>query len=113
MGRGMNPRKMKMMMKRMGMEMEELDNIEEIIIRTPDKEYYFDDASVTIMTTHGQKTFQVIGEPKVTQRGGAPAVPEEDILIVMEQTGVDHDTARKALEENDGNPAEAIISLMG
>ena len=113
MGRGVNPRKMKMMMKRMGIEVEELDDVEEIIIRTSDKEYHFDEASVTIMVTQGQKTFQVIGEPRVIEKEGAVSVAEEDIEIVMAQTGASHEAAKKALQDNDGNPAEAIISLLG
>lgn len=103
---------MKMLMKRAGMDVEEISNVEEVIIRTSDREFIFDDASVSIMTTHGQKTYQVIGEPRVKEKGGVPAIPEEDIRIVMDQTGVSPEEAKKALQENDGNPAEAIISLM-
>ena len=113
MGRGVNPRKMKMMMKRMGIEVEELDNVEEIVIRTSDKEYVFKDASVTIMVTHGQKTYQVIGEPRIIEKEGAVSVAEEDIQIVIAQTGASYGAAKKALQDNEGNPAEAIISLLG
>lgn len=113
MGRGVNPRKMKMMMKKMGMEVDELEDVEEIIIRTAEKDYIFDDASVTIMTTHGQKTYQVVGEPRIVEKEGAISIPEEDIQIVMGQTGATHDNAKKALQDNGGNPAEAIISLLG
>jgi NACalpha-BTF3-like transcription factor len=31
----------------------------------------------------------------------------------MGQAGVSYEAAKKALQENEGNPAEAIISLMG
>ena len=59
-GRGMNPHKMKRMMKQMGINIEELSDVEKIIIRTADKEYIFNsDVAVTIMASQGQKTFQI------------------------------------------------------
>jgi len=54
--RGVNPRQMKQAMKRMGISTEDLDGVEEIVIRTKDKEYVFTDASVSIMNVQGQKT---------------------------------------------------------
>ncbi len=111
-GRGMNPRKMKMMMKRMGIEVEELENVEKILIRTADREYVFDEASVSMMVTQGQTTFNIVGEPKIIEKEGTVKIPEEDIQIVMGQTGASYEAAKKALQENEGNPAEAIISLM-
>jgi len=113
MGRGLNPRKMKSMMKKMGMGMEELEDVREIVITTADRKYVFRDASVTMMTVQGQKTFQILGEPTVEDVEGGVSIPEEDVQLVMAQTGADHEKAKKALEENEGNPAEAIISLMG
>jgi nascent polypeptide-associated complex subunit alpha len=130
-GRGMNPHKMKRMMKQMGINIQELDDVEEIIIRTSEKEYVFDqDTAVTIMTAQGQKTFQIIGNPSVRERGvGAIdeskdvekaepeeeqplTIPQEDIELVCQQTGVSEDEARAALEASNGNPAEAILKLM-
>jgi nascent polypeptide-associated complex subunit alpha len=39
-------------------------------------------------------------------------MPEEDIELVMSQTGCGRDAAIKALEENSGQPAEAILQIM-
>jgi len=106
---------MKAMMKRMGISNEEIDDVEEIIIRTRTKEYIFKEAMVSVMTVQGQKTFQVVGEPEVQERKGAPekkAAPKEDIALVMEQTGVTEEEAKKALEECGGQPAEAILKIM-
>jgi len=117
-GGRMNPRQMKHMMKRMGIEAEELDGVEEVVIRTATKEYVFTKASVTMMTVQGQKTVQIVGEPLVRDRGGAKtpqpklAISEEDVVLVAEKAGVSEAEARKALEEADGEPAEAIIRLM-
>ena len=90
--RGVNPRQMKQAMKRMGISTEDLDGVEEIVIRTKDKEYVFKEASVSIMNVQGQKTFQIVGEPEVRARTGpsskqekaaiaAPSVPEEDVAV--------------------------------
>ena len=115
----MNPRQMKQMMKRMGIQQEEIDGVEEVLIRTATKEYVFTQAQVTMMTVQGQKTVQIVGEPLIRDRAGAkPAAPpklvisDEDVALVAEKAGVSEAEARKALEEADGEPAEAIIRLM-
>jgi nascent polypeptide-associated complex subunit alpha len=129
----MNPHKMKRMMKQMGINIEELDDVEEIIIRTPDKEYVFgSDVAVTIMVAQGQKTFQIMGDPSIRERTAedlavstepkesadveveeeAVSIPQEDIELVCSQTGVSEEEALAALEACNGNPAEAILKLM-
>ena len=64
----MNPRQMKQMMKRLGIEQEDLGEVDEVIIRTADKEYTFRNAAVTAMVAQGQRIWQVIGEPIVRPR---------------------------------------------
>ena len=109
----MNPRQMKQMMKRLGINVREIENVEEIIIRTDTKEYIFDRAEVTIMDAQGQKTYQITGRPRIVDRKGAEkeGIPQEDIDLVAEQTGKSKDEAKKALEETDGDIAEAILKL--
>ncbi len=119
-GGRVNPRQMRQAMKRMGIEQEELDGVEEVIIRTASKDYVIRDANVTAMTAQGQKIWTVVGEPIVRDRAGAkkptegaaPSIPEEDVQLVAEKAGVSEEDARKALEECGGEPAEAIIRLM-
>ena len=115
----MNPRQMKAAMKRLGIETEEISEVEEVVIRTATKEYVFKSAEVSAMTVQGQKTWQIVGEPIVMSRktAGAPApetlsISEEDVDLVAEKAGVSKAVARKALEEANGEPAEAIIRLM-
>ena len=138
-GRGMNPHKMKRMMKQMGINIEEIDDVEQIVIRTSDKKIVFDsDVAVTVMTAQGQKTFQIVGNPRVLDRDAADvedevekddadrdiktdvdseeeqtlSIPQEDIELVCAQTGASEEEAKTALEACDGNPAEAILKLM-
>jgi len=115
-GGRMDPRQMKRMMKQMGIETEEIDGVEEIIIRTADKEYVFTNAQVTKMSVQGQTTFQILGEPQERVKGAnasdKSAILTEDVKLVAEKAGVSEEEARKALEECNGEPAEAIIKLM-
>lgn len=108
-GRGMNPKHMKAMMKKHGINIEEMGDVLEIIIRTSTKTLVFRDAAVTCMNVQGQRTYQIVGTPEEIEVG----VPKEDIILVAEQAGVSEEEARKALEECNGEPAEAIIKLMG
>src|SRR5437899_12736395 len=66
-----NPRQMGQAMKRMGIEQEELEGVEEVVIRTATKEYVIRDANVTAMTAQGQKIWTVVGEPIVRDRRDA------------------------------------------
>jgi nascent polypeptide-associated complex subunit alpha len=97
---------MKKMMKQMGVEMEEIEGVEEVVIKTATKEIVIEDADVNSIEAQGQKTYQVVGESTERSR-----VDEEDVSLVAEQAGVDEDEARDALEENDGDLAAAIESL--
>jgi len=124
-GGGMNPRKMQKMMEQMGIDMSDID-AEEVIIRTPDEELVFTDADVQLMEAQGQKTYHVVGDPESRDRddGGAEdseaatsessddgGVDEDDVELVAMRTGVDEDTAREALEDNDGDLADAVDQL--
>ena len=116
-GGRMNPKQMKAMMKRMGIDQEEMPDVEEVIIKTKTKELVFKDAVVTAVSVQGQKTYQVVGVPQERERrreegeeeGG---VPEDDIKLVMSQTGCTAAEAKKALQETEGAPAEAILKIM-
>ncbi len=101
----MNPRQMKKMMKQMGMKTEELDAVE-VIIKLSDGTIIIDNPSVTVVEVQNQKTYQIMGSERVVQD-----IPLEDIKMVAEQANVSEDAAKKALEENEGDLAEAIMSL--
>lgn len=120
-GRGMNPKKLNAMMRQMGIEMEDIDDVEEVVIRTPDAEYVFREATVSKMTAQGQVTWQVMGDVQKLPRAAAPrpAAPEgptfteDDVALVAEQAKVPKEQARKALLAANGETAEAILKLLG
>jgi nascent polypeptide-associated complex subunit alpha len=104
-----NPRQLNQLMKRLGISIKEIENVEKVIIQTKDKEYIFDNAEVTMMDAQGQRTYQIAGTPRVVER--KEEIPVEDIKLVMEKTGKTEEEARKALEETNGDIAEAILRL--
>ena len=64
----MNPRQMSKMMKRLGINVKEITNVKKVIIQTDTKEYVFEDAEVTLMDAQGQKTYQIVGTPKIQSK---------------------------------------------
>lgn len=124
-GGRMNDRNVKLMMKRMGMTTETLNDVEEVIIRRANDEMVVENAEVTVVTVQGVKTFQIVGETKTRPKGsgtvsasvaappaGPVGPPEEDVELVMSQASVDRETAIRALKAANGEPAEAILKLM-
>jgi len=105
----MNPRQMNQMMKRLGINIKEIDNVKKVTIETADKKYIIDDAEVTIMDAQGQKTYQVVGKAKIVKK--EEEIPKEDIDLVVEQTKKSKEEAKKALKETKGDIAEAILKL--
>jgi nascent polypeptide-associated complex subunit alpha len=125
-GGRMNPRQLELMMKRLGMTNEPVPDVEEVIIRLRDKEHVLRKPEVSIITVQGVRTYQIAGTTEVRARSAAPAAsgapaaspapppgpPEEDITLVMEQTGASREEALTALDQTDGAPAEAILHLL-
>jgi nascent polypeptide-associated complex subunit alpha len=115
MQRRVNPRETRRMMQRMGMSMDAVQDVEEVIIKTSSKEIVIEQPEVAILQMQGQKIFQVAGG-KITEKTAehkAPAfvVAEEDVKLVADQTGKSIEEARKALEECEGDLAKAILLL--
>lgn len=107
-----NPRQIQRMMRQLGIEVEEINDVIEVVIKTKNKELLFKNPSVTSMLAQGQRTFQIIGNPVIKEKEEKLKISEEDIKLVSEQANVSEEIARKALEETDGNPAEAILKLI-
>ena len=107
----MDPRQMNRMMKQLGIDVKDIDGVQQVIIKTATRDYVFDQASVSVMTAQGQKTYQVTGTPRVEAHEVQLAISPEDVALVMEQCGVDEPAAKKALTASGGDLAQAITSL--
>ena len=111
---GMNRKQMKQMerqMKKMGMKMEELEGVQEVIIRFEDKELIIDEPSVSLMNVMGSETYQIEGQSREVEIEVVIEIPEEDIEMVASSAGVSKQEAKEALKESKGDLAEAIMNL--
>ena len=110
----MNPRNAKRMMQKMGMNMGEMPEVEEVIFRTSSKEIVVENAQVAVIDMGGQKIFQVTGEVSERALEGQTTgvtIAEEDVQLVADQTGKSLEDAKRALESSDGDLAKAILLL--
>lgn len=112
MRRRISPREAKRMMQRMGLSMDAVPDVEQVIIKTSSKEIIIEEPEVAVIDIQGQKMFQVTGG-KMTEKAVERrlAIPEEDVRLVADQTGKSLEEARKALEECKGDLAKAILLL--
>ncbi|HUV84739.1 MAG TPA: nascent polypeptide-associated complex protein [Methanosarcinales archaeon] len=124
-----NPKDMKRMMKKLSkdgqMDFEEIENVEEVIIRAAEREIVIQNPQVTKLQMPGQgDVFQIVGQG--TERGRSAAelttepiedseeemiIAPEDAQLVAEQAGVSIEEAIAALKENQGDLAKAILYL--
>jgi nascent polypeptide-associated complex subunit alpha len=119
MHRRINPREQKRMMQRMGMNMDSVEDVNQVIIRTASKDIVIDEPEVAILQVQGQKMYQIIGGQVSEQAPGVlmastPAKPvftDEDIQLVADQTGKSLEKAKEALKECGGDLAKAILLL--
>jgi len=98
-------------MRRMGLNMSPLE-VEEVILKTKDKEIIIQNPEVAVLEVQKQKIFQITGgEISERERKRKATIPEEDIQLVAQQAGVSLDRAKAALEETNGDLAQAILLL--
>ena len=107
------------MMQRMGMNMDSVPDVQQVIIRTNTKDIVIDEPEVAILQVQGQKMYQIIGgqvsEQAPSQRDAtaatAPMFSQEDVQLVSDQTGKSLEKAKEALQECGGDLAKAILLL--
>ena len=112
--RRVNPREAKRMMQRMGMSMDSIPEVNQVIVKTATKDIIIDEPEVAMLNMQGQKIYQVIGgrvSEKTVVVEKKLAIPDEDIQLVAGQTGKSVEEAKKALEESGGDLAKAILLL--
>jgi nascent polypeptide-associated complex subunit alpha len=107
---GMNPKQMQSMMRRMGIQQQEI-KASEVIIRCEDSIIKITRPTVLKVNMMGQETFQINGVVSREAVQTAPEINDGDVQTVVDQTGVSKEKARKALEENEGDIARTIIQL--
>ena len=109
------------MMQKMGMKVDEIANVSQVIIRTDSKDIVIAAPTVTLVTVQGQAMYQIAGgqvsestpQAATTTPAAPVAIQEEDVKLVAQQTGKSVEEARKALLDAGGDLAKAIIVLKG
>ncbi|MEI7857157.1 MAG: nascent polypeptide-associated complex protein [Methanomicrobiales archaeon] len=104
-----NPRQMKAMMKKLGMNVEPIEDVQSIVIKTPKGNYIFDSAEVQAMTMQGSTTYQITGDIRFEPAN--VEIPKEDITMVAASANVSEEKAKEALVATKGDIAEAIMRL--
>ncbi|MFH1521733.1 MAG: nascent polypeptide-associated complex protein [archaeon] len=104
---GMNAAKMQGMMKKMGISQVQLP-VRRVVFEMADGNLVINEPSVLKVKMQGQETYQVSGE---AVEEGAESFSDEDVALVIEKTGRGEDEVRTALEESEGDIAEAIMGL--
>ncbi|MDD5142816.1 nascent polypeptide-associated complex protein [Methanoregula sp.] len=105
-----NPRQMRAMMKKLGMNVEQIEDVQSIVIKTPKGNWIFDAGTeVTAMTMQGATTYQISGTPRF--EAAAIEIPKEDVTMVAAQANVSEEKAKEALVASKGDIAEAIMKL--
>ena len=116
--RRINQRDATRMMRQMGMKLDELGDVTEVILKLPDKELVIENPSVSVIDMQGQRIYQVIGgKPierplkSVEKAAAMLKIREEDVLLVAQQSNTTAEQAKKALEETGGDLAQAVLLL--
>lgn len=98
------------MMQRMGMQVEQLDEVTRVIMETPSKRIIIDEPEVATVTVQGQRIYQV-GGGSVREEAVSGESSADDAKLVASQAGVSLEQATAALKESGGDLAQAIILL--
>jgi len=113
--RPMSPREMKRI--RGQMKTEELEGVEEVIIRLEDKDIVIPSPQVSKIFLGGE-IYQVVGSGIEREKGSTAGVEvatldisEDDVKLIMNQTGASEEEARNAIEAEKGDLAGAIMKL--
>ena len=106
---GINPKQMQAAMKQMGIAQEEIPSERVIIEKTDGTKTIIINPEVMKIKMQGNTSYQISGEE--TAESIEPETTSEDVNTVIEKTGCDKEAATKALEEANGDLAEAILNL--
>ncbi len=106
-----NNRQMRRMMDKMGLDMQEMPNVQEVIIKTDKKEIIIAKPSVTEMKAQNNLIFTITADDYEEKELEVPIFADEDIDLICLKAKVDREKAIAALTETKGDLAQAILQL--
>ena len=104
-------RGMRRMLDKMGLDMIDIPNVREVIIKTDKKEILITEPTVNEMKGKDNSMFTITADGYEERELETVIFSKEDIELVCQQTGVDEAKAVAALEDADGDIARAILSV--
>ncbi len=110
MPRKMNPREQQRMMQKMGLQVQQMDDITRVIMETSTKRIIIDNPEVATVTVQGQTIYQV-GGGNVREEVARSQGSVDDAKLVAAQAGVSLEEASEALRQSAGDLAQAIMLL--
>ena len=106
------------LLKKAGLKMYQLEGVERVIIEGTDERIILVEPTVIeIEMPNNPKAYQVLNPKevvveKIGEEGKAGVeISEEDVKVVVEQTGCSEEKAKEALKATNGDIAEAILKL--
>ena len=106
----MSPREQQRMMQKMGLQVQQLDDISRVIMETSTKRIIIDNPEVATVSVQGQTIYQV-GGGSMREEGLVNQPSVDDAKLVASQAGVSQEEASEALRRSGGDLAQAIILL--
>jgi nascent polypeptide-associated complex subunit alpha len=104
-------RQTRRMLERAGVSMEQIDGVEEVIIRTAEKDLVIKEPTVSKMGMKGSQMFSIVGDIVEERMREKPKFTREDVLLVAQQANVSEAKAEQALKDTGGDLAQAILRL--
>ena len=102
---GMDPRLVKMAMKKMGIKQEDVGASRVIIETLDNKKIIINNPVVQKIDMAGNVSFQISGDVEEESNN------EDDIEMIMEQTKKSKEKVKEVLEKNKGDIAKTILDL--
>ncbi len=102
-------------LQKLGFQMEELSGVEEVMLKLSDgRELMMRNPTTYRLKSKDLTILNIVGNlEEVAAEEHEVSLSEEDVQLVMQQTGVSREDAIQALVESEGDLAEAIIKLQG
>ena len=101
----MDPKKIQEIMKKMNMNVRDV-NAEEFIIKRKDNNIIISKPEIMILEMPGKEVYQISGVVSEADR-----IKEEDIKLIMKKTGKSRKTVVQKLEELNNDLAKTILEL--
>ncbi len=111
----LSPREQRRILERMGLSLRDLPGVEEVTLKLKDKVIVIKNPVVQVLEIKGGgRIYQISGseeEASVAPTQAPIEISEEDVQLVVAQTGATPEEARQALLESKGDLAKAILLI--